>query len=166
MCFAISLLTQGINTLDVKVESTVDKKVNFAALHTYRWVSGFNSANKTTDAMIVSAIDKEMAKVGLTPVTTGGDVTLAYHGVASTYVDVATMEQMEKEKKTGPTPMNTVGRLVVVMRRPPSTDPIWSASTREYVDPDPAKLADTIQKVTARLFDTYPTKAPAPAKSK
>jgi hypothetical protein len=50
---------------------------------------------------------------------------------------------------------------VVIMREGTSTThQLWSASTRELVDPDPAKLPDTIRSATARLFNTYPGRAP------
>jgi hypothetical protein len=43
--------------------------------------------------------------------------------------------------------------------RDPARQPLWSAATREYLDPDRAKLGATIQAVTARLFATYPGRA-------
>ena len=42
------------------------------------------------------------------------------------------------------------------MRSAASRQEVWSAATRELLNPDPAKMSATIQAVTARLFETYP----------
>ena len=52
-------------------------------------------------------------------------------------------------------------RLAVIMRNASAHEQIWSASMREYLDPDPTKLGGTIQTVTASLFSTYPGRKPA-----
>jgi len=45
-----------------------------------------------------------------------------------------------------------------MMRAPATRAEIWTAITREYVEPD--QLAATVQRVAERLFATYPGKKP------
>ena len=141
-----------------KVESSFDKKANFAAFRTYTWNVGYNAYNPDAHKLITAAIDAEMARRGFTKVETGADVRIAYYTVTGTDVDLKALDKLEREGATGPVPLKQRSRLVVVMRPQGSSDPLWQASMREYLDPDPAKLGDTIQRVTAQLFATYPRK--------
>ena len=145
-----------------KVETTFDKKANFAALRTYSWAPGYNAQRADAHKMIVAACEAEMVKSGFTRVETGADVTIAYYTVTSTYVDVKALDKAQKAGAPGGTaPRSSVGRLVVIMRAGSSmTQQLWSASTREFVDPDPVKLDDTIRHAAAQLFDTYPGRKP------
>jgi len=142
-----------------KVETKFDKKANFQAFHTYSWIPGYNAYDPEAHKLVVAAFDKEMASLGFTKVDSGADVTLAYYTVTGTDVDLKALDKKEKEGATGST-TKARARLVVIMRAPPSQQ-VWSASTREYVDQDRAKLNDTIQSVSARLFNTYPGRKPS-----
>lgn len=156
-----SLALGQVSEVVGKVETAFDKKANFASLRTYSWAPGYNAARAEVHKMIVAACEAEMTKSGFTKVETGADVTLAYYTVSATYGDPKALDKLQQQGSVAPPPRNTVGRLVVIMRQGTSTThQLWSASTRELVDPDPAKLADTIRTATARLFDTYPGRAP------
>ena len=150
----LGLLLAAQSDVTGKVETTFDKKVNFAPLRTYTWSAGYNAYNPEAHKMIVAAFEAEMAGLGFTKVEKGADVTLAYYTVAGTDVDLKALDKMEREGKSGVAPTKARARLVVIMRGATSNAQIWSASTREYVDP--ASLESTIQSVTARLFATYP----------
>jgi len=140
-----------------KVESKFDNKVNFAGLHTYSWTPGLHADNPDAAALIVAACEAEMTGLGFTKVTAGADATLAYYTVRSTEVDLKALDKLQKEGGGGATPTKILGRLVVVMRNgATSSEQLWSASTREFVDPDPARMGDTIRGAAARLFETYP----------
>ena len=141
-----------------KVESSFDKKVNFSTFKTYAWLRGYNAYNPEAHKMVVAAVEGEMAKLGFTKVATEkeADVTMAYYTVTGTDVDLKALDKMEREGATGPPPSKTRARLVVIMRTAAASQQIWQASTREHLDPDPAKLNATIEAVTARLFATYP----------
>lgn len=153
---ALALLAQSTDTS--KVESTFDKQVNFAAVHTYSWAPGYNAYKPEVHTAIVNAIDAELAGVGLKKVTSGADVTIAYYAVASTEVDLKALEKAQREGRSDAS-TKTLGRLVVMMRKPGAEERLWSASTREFVEPDPVKLDASLRAVTARLFATYPTRA-------
>jgi Domain of unknown function (DUF4136) len=139
-----------------RVESTFDKKTDFAAIKTYSWTAGTDALVPEAHKVIIASIDKEAAAAGLKPVTTGGDVTLAYYTMTVTNVDLKALDKMEKKPALPPT--KELGKLVVVMRNP-AHQQVWSAISREFLDPDRAKLQATIQTVTERLFSTYPGRA-------
>jgi len=153
----VSLLFAQQGATVGKVESKFDKKVNFAALHTYTWGAGLHADNPDVAAAIVAACEAEMNVLGLTKATAGADATLSYYTVRSTEVDLKALDKLQKEGRGGPAPTKTLGRLVVVMRSGATPfEQLWWASTREFVDPDPARLTDTVRSATARLFETYP----------
>ena len=135
-----------------KVETSFDKKANFSAFKTYSWQPGYHAYDPEAHKMVIAAFDAEMTKLGFTRVESGADVTLAYYTVTGTDVDLKALDKVEREG--GGVPTKARARLVVIMRS--AMQQVWTASTREYVDQDRAKLPDTLQTVTARLFETYP----------
>ena len=137
------------------VESTFDKKTNFGAIKTYAWTRGTNAFAPDAHKMIVAAIEKEMAALGLTPAASGADVTVAYYSMALVNVDLKALDKIDDKSALA---TKDLGKLVVVMRNK-ANQQIWSAQSREFLDPDRAKLGATIDTVTARLFATYPTRA-------
>jgi Domain of unknown function (DUF4136) len=140
-----------------KADSTFDKQANFASFRTYAWTPGSHAFNPAAHQLIVDALEAEMTARGFTKVTTGADVTLSYSSMAIKNVDLKALDQAERAGSAAPT--KDLGRLVVVMRTP-ARQQLWSAATREYLEPDIAKLGATIKTVAARLFETYP-KPPA-----
>jgi hypothetical protein len=139
-----------------KVDSTFDKKTNFAAIKTYSWTSGVPAMRPDAHKLIVAAVEKEMAGLGLTQVASGADVTVAYYTMTVTNVDLKALDKMDDKSK--PAPTKDLGKLVVVMRNP-ARQQLWSAISREYLDPDLAKLPAAVQTVAERLFATYPGRA-------
>ena len=142
-----------------KVDSTFDKSANFSALRTYQWVPGTPAFNPAVDKMIVAALEAEMSALGFTKAASGADVTLAYYTMAVTNVDLKALDKIQREGGSPVAANKTLGKLVVVMRSTATRQQLWSASTREYLDPDIEKLNGTLATVTPRLFATYPGKA-------
>ena len=140
-----------------KADSTFDKKANFASFRTYTWTPGTHAFNPAAHKLIVDALEAEMAARGFTKVATGGDVTLSYSSMNVANVDLKALDKAERAGAAAPT--KNLGKLVVVMRTP-ARQQVWSAATREYLEPDIEKLGATIKTVAARLFETYP-KPPA-----
>ena len=139
-----------------KVESSFDKKTNFAELRTYSWSGGARALNAEADRLVVAAFEKEMAALGFKQVASGGDVTLSYYNVTSNDVDMKKLDEATRAGGAAPTKMRA--RMMVVMRAPATRAELWTAITREYVEPD--QLAATVQRVAERLFATYPGKKP------
>lgn len=137
-----------------KVESTFDKTANFAAFKTYSWSGGAPAYNAEAHRLVVAAFEKEMTGLGFTRLASGGDLTLSYYNVSATEVDLDKLDEMEKAGKTAPSMIRA--RMVVTIREASTRKQLWSAITRELVDPDPAKLGPTVERVAERLFATYP----------
>jgi len=154
--FLLGLLLMPQDGVIGKVETTYDKKANFSSFRTYSWTPGYNAYDPEAHKMVVAALEAEMATLGFTKVDSGADVTLAYYTVTGTDVDLKALDKQQRDGTAGPTPTKARARLVVIMRAAASSQQVWSASTREYLDPDRAKLSGTIQSVTGRLFNTYP----------
>lgn len=150
----VGLLVHAQSDAIGKVESSFDKKANFAALHTYTWAGGAHALNPEAHRLVVAAFEKEMSALGFKQVTSGADVTLSYYNITSTDVDLKKLEEATRAGSVPPT--KTRARMMIVMRSPASRAEIWSAITREYVEPD--QLAATVQRVAERLFATYPGK--------
>ena len=137
-----------------KVESSFDKKTNFAELHTYSWSGGARAYNEEAHRLVVAAFEKEMTALGFKQVPSGGDVTLSYYNITSTDVDLKKLDDATRAGAATPTKMRA--RMMIVMRAPKTRAELWTAITREYVEPD--QLAATVQRVADRLFATYPGK--------
>jgi len=141
-----------------KVNSVYDKTAAFTSFKTYGWIAGQHAFDPGTHKAIVSAIDAEMAALGLKQVPgRTGDVTLRYLAVRSTSVDLNKLDSIN-EKGGDPAAANvTVGRLVIIMEDG-SSRRLWAADGVERLNPTPAERDKTIAAVVARLFETYPTK--------
>jgi hypothetical protein len=157
LILSVLLAAQGAKVGDV--ETSFDKRANFQAFKTYSWQPGYDAYDPAVHKMIVAAIDQEMAGLGFSKVASGADVTIAYYSVLSTEVDLKALEKMQREGKTTAPPEKSLGRLMVIMRKPNVEERVWSASTREHVSRDQAETA--IRTVTKRLFEKYPGRAVA-----
>ena len=146
-----------------EVETSFDKRANFQAFRTYSWQPGYDAYDPAVHKLIIAAIDQEMAGLGFSKVASGGDVTIAYYSVLSTEVDLKALEKLQREGKTTPPPEKSLGRLMVIMRKPNVEERLWSASTREHVSRDQAETA--IRTVTKRLFEKYPGRVGAKTKN-
>jgi hypothetical protein len=157
MLALVGLLVYGQSDAIGKVESEFDKKANFAALHTYTWSGGAPALNADAHRLVVAAFEKEMTALGFKQVPSGADVTLSYYNITSTDVDLKKLDEATRAGTA--TPTKTRARMMVVMRAPATRAELWTAITREYVEPD--QLAATVQRVAERLFATYPGKKPS-----
>jgi len=150
----LGFLLTGQQPVPGAVESTFDKKTNFGAIKTYAWTRGTNAFSPDVHKLIVTAVEKEMAALGLTPAASGADVTVAYYSMALVNVDLKALDKIDDKSALA---TKDLGKLVVVMRNK-ANQQIWSAQSREFLDPDRTKLESTISTVTARLFAAYPTR--------
>jgi hypothetical protein len=145
-----------------KVNSTYDKTAAFATFKSYGWIAGQPAFDPTVNKTIVSAIDAQMAALGLKKVEgRAGDVTLRYLAVRSTSVDLEKLETLEKQGSDKAGADVTVGRLVIVMEDAKSSRRLWAADGVERLNPAVAERDQTITAVVARMFETYPTRKTA-----
>jgi hypothetical protein len=146
-----------------KVVSTTDKSANFASIHTYAWVRGHEALDREVHQLIVAAIDAEFTARGLRLAGSQepADVTVAYHALGSSYVDIDEIERLAKKDPGALAPAKVLGSLAISMRRPGSDKPIWRGHVREVLDPNPAERAATVRRIVGRVFTTYPATRPA-----
>jgi hypothetical protein len=158
LMLALLLVAQG-RPATGKVNSTFDKSADFKSLQTYGWIAGQNAFDPAAHKAIVAAIDAEMAALGLKKVEgRTGQVTVRYLAVRSTSVDLDKLEQLER-KGADPAGANvTVGRLIIALEDATSNRRLWAADSVEAVDPAAADREETVKRVVARMFETYPTR--------
>jgi hypothetical protein len=139
-----------------KVESRFDKTADFQSLRTYSWGRGNDAFNPAVHKLIVAAIEEEMKRAGFSKVESGGDVTIAYSALNTSEVDLEALDKLEKAGTRDEVPTRAIGKLGIIMRRPAAEAPLWSAATREVLDPDLTKAPATVQAAARRLFESYP----------
>ena len=145
-----------------KINSTYDKTAAFTTFKTYGWIAGQPAFDPGAHKAIVSAIDAQMAALGLKQAEAKvADVTLRYLAVRSTSVDLEKLEALMKQGGDAAGADFTVGRLVIVMEEAKSSRRLWAADGVERLDPAVADRDQTISAVVARLFETYPTRPKA-----
>ena len=130
---------------------TAEKNVDFARFKTYSWTKGQPSPDKTIDAQVVAAVDRELNALGMTRATSGpADVLAAYYSVSRTDVD-----HKAKPDLTGARPQQTVGTLMVALLDPASRRRLL----RLRVDrPIGGQLEPAINAAVAEMFALYPTR--------
>jgi len=131
-----------------------EKNVDFAKFKTYSWTTGQPSADKTIDARVIAAVDRELGALGLTKLASGpGDVLAAYYSLSRTDVNLK-----GKADAKGSLPQYAVGTLMVALLDPGSRQRLLQLRADQPLESDPAKLGATIDDVVTTLFAEYPTR--------
>jgi hypothetical protein len=95
-----------------------------------------------------------MAAAGLKKVDAGkGDVTVRYHAVRGTDVD---LDLLKKLKDTPGAADKTIGSLAIVLYPPRGIEPLWEAHLRSQLSDDPKVREQEIRNAVTALFKTYP----------
>jgi hypothetical protein len=136
MCvIAAAVLCAQTPTYGVTV--TVAKGVDPAKFKTYSWIKGGPSPDKTVDAQIVAAIDRELPGVGLTKTASGKpDVLVTYYSLRRTDVNLEA-----KPDSAGRQPQYPVGSLMVATSAPFAIVCPSSTAMRSMTPLVPARIA-------------------------
>ena len=106
-------------TYGVKV--VVAKAADLAKAKTYSWTVSQPSPDKTVDAQIVAAVDRELSALGFTKAASGtGDVQATYASTRRTDVNLK-----GKADASGVRPAYEVGTLLVDLRDPATREPLF-----------------------------------------
>jgi hypothetical protein len=127
---------------------------------TYGWIAGQNAFDPAAQQSHRRGHRRrDDAALGLKKVEgRTGQVTMRYLAVRSTSVDLDKLEQLER-KGADPAGANvTVGRLIIALEDAKSNRRLWAADSVEVVDPAAADREETVKRVVARMFETYPTR--------
>ena len=127
---------------------------------TYTFVPGQPVYDKAVDALIIGAIDREMAARGMKKVTSGpADVVVTYLSVRRTDVDL----KSRPNAKDGTLREYPVGTLVVsVTDSVDRQKRLFTARSDQPLDLAPATYEATVKTVTAAIFEKYPRKVRTP----
>jgi len=131
-----------------------DKKADFASFKTYAWQRGQASFDKAIDTQIVSAVDDELAKLGMVKGASGSvDVLVTYASTNRTDVNLK-----GKADANGVRPKYRVGTLVVAFLNPKTRNRLLRMRVDQPIDAEPDALQATIRSAVTQMFEQYPTR--------
>ncbi len=140
---------------DYGVTVKTNDDVALDAFDTYTCIEGHGVYDRDIRQTIVTAIDRELAAVGITQTDGPADVLVVYHTLQRTDVDLETWRATPDV--TGNTvDTNPVGTLVVNLLDPQTSEQLWHARIDEPLELEPAGLAARIVRAVAALFEELP----------
>ena len=155
LMLAAALVSGADHRPKVKVDATADDDTNFAALKTYTWTRGWSAFDRAIDRQLISEIERELEKVGLTKrEAPPADVLV-------TYMAIQTTEVALKSKPRGNPKLYkeyAAGTLVVALLDPETRRELFRARGTTRWPEDPTMIESRIDSLVARLFEEYPTR--------
>jgi uncharacterized protein DUF4136 len=132
-----------------------DKKTDFAKFRTYAWTSGWSIFDPQADRMVVAAVDRELAALGLQKRDAEPcDVVVQYASLLRTDVDLRSkMSPVTKLRPEYP-----VGTLVVLLLEPHSRRELFRGRIDLPIETEPARFQAQFDSAIARVFAKYPTR--------
>ena len=155
----LTCLLLGLSHLPVAGQQTkygvtvrAAKPAALANVRTYVWTTGRPTFSKPVDAMIVAAVDRELAAKGFTKRPSGpADMEVSYDALGRTDVD-----PKAKPSKDGTLPEVSVGMLVVDLREPKSGEQLFSVRMDTPIERDLATIQASIDAAVKAMFEMYP----------
>jgi hypothetical protein len=136
------------------VTVTPEKNVDYAQFHSYVWQRAQPAADKSVDAQITSAVDRELARLGMAKVDSRpADVVVAYSSVLRTDTDLKGPADSK-----GLLPQYPVGTLVVVLLEPETGRRLLRMRVDLPIETHRERLPGEIDRAVATLFAKYPKK--------
>src|SRR5262245_18815175 len=156
VCCAVLAVTTAVSAqtkYGVKVET--EKGVDYTRFRTYSWTAGQPSADKTIDGQIISAVDRELAGLGMSKAASGpGDVQVAYYAVTRTEVNLKA-----KPDARGLQPEISVGTLMVALLEPSSRKRLLRLRVDKSIDGvERSQSENVINAAVTEMFEQYPTR--------
>ena len=131
-----------------------NKQVNFASLKSYSWTDTQTAVLTTVDKLIIAAVDKELASLGLTKAAQGpGDVIVNYQATRRSDVDTKSAPNA-----TGMRDQLSVGTLTLRFLEPKTRARVLEMRLDTPIDTTPAQAETTINRAVTELFTKYPTR--------
>ena len=155
ICLLIGTVQVAIAGQRPKYGATVQvaKAPDLAKAKTYAWTPGQPSADKTVDAQIMAAVDRELTALGFTKLTSGpSDVLVTYRSLSRTDVD------LKSTSKGGEPREYLVGTLVVDILEPANRQSLFRVRMDTPIDSERAKLEAEINAAVTAMFEKYPTR--------
>jgi hypothetical protein len=131
------------------------KPAALANVKTYRWTQTRPSFDKTIDAQIVVAVDRELEARGLSKLVTGPcDLLVTYSSLSRTDLD------LKSKPASGQSSELAVGTLIVDLRDPSNRSSLFRVRMDTPIETDRARLEAIINAGVAAMFKKYPGAAP------
>ena len=142
-------------TYGVKV--MVAKAADLAKAKTYSWTVSQPSPNKTVDAQIVAAVDRQLSVLGFTKLASGtSDLLATYASTRRTDVNLK-----GKANESGARPAYEVGTLVVDLRDPATRQPLFRVRIDTPITIEADKAEMQIDAAVTAMFEKYPARTGA-----
>ena len=148
------LFTTGVSSkTKYTVRARLDKHTSFASLRTYVWRPGWSAFSHAIDARLVTAIDRELGRVGLMKLEAEpSDVLVTYAAIQRTDVDVKARPLPDSPAR----PEYPVGTLLVILTQPGTGRELFWVRADVPLAAEPAAVESQIDDVVARMFEEYP----------
>ena len=158
MLIGASIVTQGVAPAGQRTKYGVSvqesKPAALANVKTYRWTQTRPSFDKTIDAQVVAAVDKELEARGLRKLATGpSDLVVTYSSLSRTDVDLKSPAALGESSELA------VGTLVVDLRDPSNRSSLFRVRMDTPIETDRARLEAIINAGVAAMFEKYPRAA-------
>ena len=128
------------------------KSAELAKARTYVWTVTRPSFDKTIDAQIVAAVDRELSARGFTKRPSGpSDVTVTYASVSRTDIDLKT------SPRDGVPNQSAVGTLTVDLSNPTTRELLFRVRVDTPIDKNSAALESVIDASVKAMFEKYPS---------
>ena len=151
LALGLGAATAAAETPDYGVSLKVAKKTELAKVKTYSWGASHAAIDKAVDTQIVTAIERELAGLGLTKVTQGsGDALVAYHTVVRR--DVDTKKQTAKDEVPG----YLVGVIGIEVRAASTKDLVFHVRIDKPIDVDRSQIGPVVDAAVKAMFERYP----------
>jgi Domain of unknown function (DUF4136) len=135
------------------VKVPIAKAAELAAAKTYAWTPTQPAPDKTIDAQIMAAVDRQLSALGLMKMTTGKtDLLATYVSVRRTDVDLKS-----EGAATGRGREYAVGTLVVELRNATSKQPLFRVRIDTPIDAPRDQLEPVIDAAVTAMFKKYPS---------
>jgi hypothetical protein len=142
----------GAQKMKYGVKVNVVKAAELAKAKTYSWTTSQPSPDRTVDAQIVAAVDRELSVLGFTKAASGtGDVQATYASTRRTDVNLK-----GKANASGARPAYEVGTLVVDLRDPATQQPLFRVRIDTPITTEPDQAEAAINAAVTAMFEKYP----------
>src|SRR5262245_2489719 len=135
------------------IRATADRETNFGRLRTYTWVPGWAASDRDVDRQVVTAVDRELAKRGLTKLDSQpSDVVVTYAALQRTGVDLkSTQPDNPAIHREYP-----VGSLVVLLIDSETRREVFRVRGDTRLVANSGSVPALIDILVARMFEKYP----------
>ena len=132
-----------------------DSKTEFGKFKTYTWEHGWQTYDKRVHQGILTAVDRELAAVGLTKKESGpADLLVTYASLRRTDVDL----DAKTPAADGTRPQYDVGTLIVLLLEPGSRKEVFRGRVDTPIVVDADKVIAIVDSTVNEMFAKYPTK--------